>query len=405
MKKIFFSFAMLASVAASAQVTNVEPVGANYVAKTVSFRVRWSAASRDATHLSKVWVWVDCIAVNSNNTTSGNSWERALVSGTPTANAGTPSREAGNDKGFWLQGNAGSYSATVTVQLNIAAGKFNWCAYASDFPPNVTATNGTYTFRGTPPFTLIASSGTATQTVPGKTLAASALTVTPVTIKDRTECPGVFCPYTGIDLYIDATNPCRVRPGGAKNWEAWIKDTRDNGYYRIVYMPDNKWWLAQNVKLASYNSTEVGVAISGCNAEECGRAYSWEQVYASYAGGTSGSSGNVQGICPPGWSLPLRATFSTLATSIGSAAVVCSSLRALDSNCSPVNDTYGFASAKGVVNGAVNYPGSYWYTNDDGREDGFGIDCNRGQAVCNAQTLNNPGDSGTRGAVRCYRQL
>ncbi|MDR3133507.1 MAG: hypothetical protein LBU42_05725, partial [Prevotellaceae bacterium] len=79
MKKNSFLFAMLVNVAANAQVTHVEPVSATYTSQTVSFRVWWNAGSRDATHLSKVWVWVDYITVNSNNTTSGNSWTRAAV--------------------------------------------------------------------------------------------------------------------------------------------------------------------------------------------------------------------------------------------------------------------------------------------------------------------------------------
>ncbi|MDR1405953.1 MAG: hypothetical protein LBI89_01960, partial [Prevotellaceae bacterium] len=162
MKKILFLLVMLAGVAANAQVTVVEPVGADYATKTVSFRVRWNAGTRDATHLSKVWVWVDYITVNSNNTTSGNSWTRAAVSAaSPTASV---SYDGSSRQGFWLQGNAGSYSATVTVRLNVTAARFNWCAYASDFPPNVTVTNGTYTFKGTPPFRLIASNGTTAQT-------------------------------------------------------------------------------------------------------------------------------------------------------------------------------------------------------------------------------------------------
>ncbi|MDR3134071.1 MAG: hypothetical protein LBU42_08665, partial [Prevotellaceae bacterium] len=66
MKTKLFFFAMLISITASAQVTNVTPIGANYTDKTVSFRVWWNAGSRDATHLSKVWVWVDYITVNSN---------------------------------------------------------------------------------------------------------------------------------------------------------------------------------------------------------------------------------------------------------------------------------------------------------------------------------------------------
>ncbi|MDR3350219.1 MAG: hypothetical protein LBN98_01055 [Prevotellaceae bacterium] len=192
--KIFFLFAMLASITANAQVTNIEPVGANYANKTVSFRVWWNAGSWDAMHLSKVWVWADYITVNSNNTTSDNTWERATV---------------------------GTVSGGVT--------SYN---------------------------------GTTTQTVSGKTLAASALTITPTTIKDKTECPGVFCIYSGSDLYIDTTHLCQQRASGAQNWEAWIKDTRDTELYRIFLMPDNKWWLAQNVKYA-----DVGAAISGCTKD------------------------------------------------------------------------------------------------------------------------------------------
>ncbi|MDR1405607.1 MAG: hypothetical protein LBI89_00195 [Prevotellaceae bacterium] len=167
----------------------------------------------------------------------------------------------------------------------------------------------------------------------------------------------------------------------------------------IVYMPDNKWWLAQNVKYAG-----VGSAISGCTEDECGRRYTWAQVYASYAGGTNGSSGNVQGICPPGWLLPVRATCSTLAVAIGSAAAVCSSLRPYNSFCSPVNDTYGFASVFGVVNGAIaSVPA--WYTNDAGREDGFNVDYGTAGNTCNSYQTSNVGESGNPAVVRCFRQL
>jgi hypothetical protein len=289
MKKQFFFFAMCASVAASAQVTNVTPISANYADKTVSFRVWWNADSRDATHLSKVWVWVDYITVNSNNTTSGNTWTRALISGTPAATSGTPSRETGNDKGFWLQGNSGSYSATVTVELNITASKFNWCAYASDLPPNVTANNGTYTFNGTPPFTLIAANGTTTQTVSGKTLTTSALTITPTIIRDKTECPGVFCAYTGSDLLIDATHLCQLRTSGAQNWEAYIKDSRDDQTYRITQFSDGTWWFAVGLNIAA---TRVGV---------CG------EVGYYY--------GNNKPTCPTGWKLPSLADMNTRFTS------------------------------------------------------------------------------------------
>jgi hypothetical protein len=170
---------MLASIAASAQVTHVDPVGANYANKTVSFRVWWNAGSRDATHLSKVWVWVDYIKVNANNTTAGNTWTRAAVSAaSPTASV---SYDGSNRQGFWLQGSSGSYSATVTVQLNIAETKFNWCAYGSDYPTNASSyNNGTYTFKGTKPFI-----------VNGTTVNNNQYTTTKITsLTDSTGCPG-----------------------------------------------------------------------------------------------------------------------------------------------------------------------------------------------------------------------
>jgi uncharacterized protein (TIGR02145 family) len=270
----------------------------------------------------------------------------------------------------------------------------------SDYPPNVTATNGTYTFKGTPPFTLIASDGTTTQTISGNTLATSALTITPTTIKDKTECPGVFCIYSGSDLYIDATHLCQQRTSGAKNWEAYIRDSRDSKLYRIVLMPDNKWWLAQNVKYAS-----VGSAISGCTEDECGRAYTWAQVYASYAGGSSSSTGNVQGICPPGWLLPIRSTYQQLTSDISLENLVSQSLRALHSTCSPISDTYGFASIYGIINGDANNKYCNWYTNDAGREDGILIDQDSENHACGSFYIANVGDSGERAVVRCYRQL
>jgi uncharacterized protein (TIGR02145 family) len=174
---------------------------------------------------------------------------------------------------------------------------------------------------GTPPFTLIAAGGTATQTVEATSIATSAVTITPVTLTDQTGCPGVFCIYTGSDLYIDATHLCQQRASGAQNWEAWIKDARDDELYRIVLMPDNNWWLAQNVRLATYNQTTVGTAVtvSGCTDDECGRWYTFTQATSSY-GGTSGSGSNVQGVCPNGWILPESAHWTSLVNSLGSTA-------------------------------------------------------------------------------------
>ncbi|MDR0581385.1 MAG: hypothetical protein LBG31_00305 [Prevotellaceae bacterium] len=293
--KIFFLFAMLASTAASAQVTNVEPVSANYANKTVSFRVWWNAGSRDATHLSKVWLWVDYITVNSDNTTSGNSWTRATVG---TVSGGVTSYDGSYRNGFWLEGNASTnYSATLTVQLTNVPAKFNWCAYVSDCPPNVTAANGTYTFKGTPPFTLIAANGTTSQTVTGNTLAASALTITPTTIKDKTECPGIFCIYSGSDLYIDATHLCQQRTSGAKNWEAWIKDSRDNKIYQIAQLSTGLWTMDDYL---NYKNHTAVVNELCSNADPNGTEY-WRNILAT----------TYATLCPNGWRLPTTVEYTT----------------------------------------------------------------------------------------------
>ncbi|MDR3133272.1 MAG: hypothetical protein LBU42_04530 [Prevotellaceae bacterium] len=197
MKTIIFFLAMLASVAASAQVTHVEPVSADYMNQTVSFRVWWS--SRDATHLSKVWVWVDYVKVNANNTTSGNTWTRAVVSAaSPTASV---LYDGNNRQGFWLQGNSGSYSATVTVKLNLTEPKFNWCAYASDYPPNAVINGSNYTLRGTPPFTINGYTlGEGVNIYSGDCISS---------ITDATGCPGLFpLPPTVTSLTASTTTIC-----------------------------------------------------------------------------------------------------------------------------------------------------------------------------------------------------
>jgi uncharacterized protein (TIGR02145 family) len=358
--------------------------------------VSWTNQSTD-NHRNKVWLFVDFQPVISP-TQKGN-WQPATITGTVQKTAGTVSEQ--NNRGFFLEGATTNFSSTVTIQLSNTGTQFNWCAYASDCPPNIgDYDNGTYTLRGTPPFTLKDANGVI-QTVPDKTIAQSSLTVTPITMTDATGCPGYFCKYIGRDLYADATHKCDLRTGGAQNWEAWIKDTRDNELYRIVYMPDNNWWLAQNVKYA-----QTGAAISGCTADECGRAYTWAQVYASYAGGSSGSTGNVQGICPSGWLLPVRATFQTLGTNIGNASTICAALRPLNSPCPPINNTYGWSSEISIVNGVIYESHSCWYTNDAGREDGFCVEYTyKGGVACNTTGVDDPGEAVSNAVVRCLRQL
>jgi uncharacterized protein (TIGR02145 family) len=394
--KIFFLFATFASVVASATVT-VTPLSVDYATQKVTFHVSWTNAP-SAPYNNRVWIWIDFCPVSG---VTPQSFSTATIT-SPTITGGNGTITGLNGRGFFIEYSTTNAGTTVTATLsNAPAGKFNWCAYGSDYPPNVTLDKGTYTFKGTTNFVVSSHA----QPVTTKTVAKTSLTVnSSTTFTDATGCPGIgslYCPYTGSDLYMDATHLCQQRTTGAQNWEAWIKDTRDTEYYRIVLMPDNKWWLAQNVKLASYNGSTVGAAISGCTKDECGRAYAWAVIYASYADGSSGSTGNVQGICPPGWLLPITADFTSLMNQIGDVTTVSARLRPLNSVCRPVEDYYGWASKFKVCNYLSNSDNcASSYTNDSYREDGFLIDFNYCNGTC--VQCNSPASIGV---VRCFRRL
>jgi uncharacterized protein (TIGR02145 family) len=103
---------------------------------------------------------------------------------------------------------------------------------------------------------------------------------------------------------MDDAHRCKARQNGAYNWEAWIKDSRDGELYRIVFMPDNKWGLAQNVK---YAGTGVENTRTDCTPDKCGRLYTGAQMSSTYTGsiGASGYGAGKQGICPNNWILPI----------------------------------------------------------------------------------------------------
>ncbi len=276
MKKLFLLLLLLPLWGSlyAVNCVSVHSVSANYATKAVTFTLTWSGCN-NTNHLNKAWVFVDYQTIT--GITRG-AWAPATIVGTPAVSNGTYA--AGNSRGFYVTGVNGQ-TATVTVTLGNVPAQFNWCAYATDYPPNVTAIGGTYTLHGTAPFTLIAADGVSTQVVNGKSIAASALTVAPITIRDATGCPGIFCPYTGTDLFVDATHICQQRTTGAQNWEAWIKDTRDNNLYRVVQFSDNSWWFADY--LATSNN-RVGMCAE-------------ESYYASP---------NLPA-CPEGWRIPLFA--------------------------------------------------------------------------------------------------
>ncbi|MDR0582484.1 MAG: hypothetical protein LBG31_05940 [Prevotellaceae bacterium] len=379
MKKILFLFALLASITASATVT-VTPLSVDYSNKKVTFRVSWTN-SPAAPYNNRVWVWVDLCPITG---TSPGTFAQAVISGA-TATAGNILTVSNNTRGFYVTTNP----STVTATLSNATGKFNWCVYGSDAPPKVTANNGTYTLYGTPPFTLTAANGTTTQTVAANAIATSAVTITPVTLTDRTGYPGVFCIYTGSDLYIDATHLCQQRTSGAKNWEAHIKDSRDSRLYRIVLMPDQKWYMAQNLNYRGVTYYCYGNNSSNCN-ETNGVWYQNPPVTST--------------LCPSGWSLPSCQNWTNLISNYNMTNATLKS-----TTCSGV-DTYGMrAMCVGLYSSNVGgwiyqgqcdrwiVPATYQSALHIYNYGSYTITCECSHGGCTSNT-----DYDT---VRCFRQL
>ncbi|MDR3134219.1 MAG: hypothetical protein LBU42_09435 [Prevotellaceae bacterium] len=195
MKIFLFFFALLGGCAAFAQAI-VTPISADYDKSTVTFRVAWSGTAAN----NRVWVFVDlCPAPG----TAPGTFAKAVISGA-TATAGSILTVAGNTRGFYVTTNP----STVTATLSNATGKFNWCAYGSNFPPNaIHNASGGYDLRGTPPFIITTADGTAT--VNADTYSGEEITA----LTDATGCPGAPCGNDGessgvIDCCVPGTTNC-----------------------------------------------------------------------------------------------------------------------------------------------------------------------------------------------------
>ncbi len=164
----------LFTFSATARCVNVKQVTANYKNQSVTFILTWTGCN-NTTNLNKVWCLVDFQTVDA----AGNkgTWARAAINGAATVNNGTYT--AGNATGFYVTGK-NEQSATVTVKLGNVSGRFNWCAYATDYPPNIGAANsGVYTLRGTQSFV-----------IGGNTISGKQYSGTIATLTDATGCPG-----------------------------------------------------------------------------------------------------------------------------------------------------------------------------------------------------------------------
>jgi hypothetical protein len=144
-------------------------------------------------------VWVDLCPVTG---TSPGTFAKAVIS-SPSP-AGSIATVSGNTRGFYVTANP----STVTATLDNATGKFNWCAYGSDFPPNARDnSSGGYDLKGSPPFIITTSTGTTEVKDPNY----SGGVITALT--DATGYPGVWCGKNGeapglLDCCATGTTNC-----------------------------------------------------------------------------------------------------------------------------------------------------------------------------------------------------
>ncbi|MDR1226950.1 MAG: hypothetical protein LBK47_08660 [Prevotellaceae bacterium] len=151
------------------------------------------------------------------------------------------------------------------------------------------------------------------------------------------------CPYTFEDLVPET---CNERTGSEKNWEAYIKDSRDDKQYRIVQLPDGNWWLAQNLNYTNgltYASAANIPAASVSNTnpvlsegyywcpgplasadswgavacETYGALYTWNTIMRLDGTGamqtaSAAAPSGVRGICPVGWHFPSVAEWNAM---------------------------------------------------------------------------------------------
>jgi len=184
MKKLFF-FLMSATFVCTgfaATCVSVKQVSTNYTNHQLTIAITRTGCNDATTNRSTVWVFVDYRTVNANGTKG--AWTRATISATNAGSAGTVVN-SGNSKGAWIYAANGTQTVMLTLSGMPANTRYDWCAFATDYPPNVGAfNNNIYTLRGTPPFTINGN-----VTVNSKTHTGVAIT----SITDATGCPGIVC--------------------------------------------------------------------------------------------------------------------------------------------------------------------------------------------------------------------
>jgi hypothetical protein len=175
----------------SAYAQSVKLIGAEFDTGAVTFTVDMGAAT-------PTWVLVEY-------TTDPSPTSAIMSRATFTDESITPPSAgtlAAEDRGFLL-----TSSATITAKLKDVSGRFSWCGYAFNAPPNATVNpEGGYTLHGTTPFI-----------VNGDTLAAGVRTfgsgtciesITDFTYNPEGLIPGPPAVTVSASAFASETDPC-----------------------------------------------------------------------------------------------------------------------------------------------------------------------------------------------------
>jgi uncharacterized protein (TIGR02145 family) len=234
-----------------------------------------------------------------------------------------------------VTGDSRNCPGTVTLSASSSGAVIDW--YADDVMTSTLHTGESYT---TPEIRTSTTYYVQARVESTGCLSARVAVAAEVDMDGCCDAPGV----TGVTFA--AFNPCSIPDVGA-TWT--LTDARDSKTYKVKYMADGRYWMAQDLKFgdgcnkASFSgstSDQKGkvnssgtyygdCATSPANTDVAGYVYDWAAAMNApnaYKGATAcftcTSADNYQscrGICPAGWHVPTKAEMDVLLNNIGKA--------------------------------------------------------------------------------------
>ncbi len=314
-KKIYFLLLALciAPGGFAASCIAVKQVKTDYKNKKVTVAITWTGCGGDASsHRNTAWVFVDYRTVT--NGVKSTTWNRATIS---AASAGTVVN-SGNSKGVWIYG-ANNTTQTVTLTLSSIPAKYDWCAFATDYPPNAAYNGNNYTLRGTPPFLINGS-----LTSNNKTYNSACI----LSLTDATGRPGIVPPALGINIAASESIVCSGEIMNLTATASGGTTTAMTYTWNIQNYPavntTTRTYTTGRLNDAAANTYSVSVKNSvGCTATSAVRTSKANTVYNDctvlYAcrdlpNNTYGSLSIANNACATmfgtGWRMPTRAELS-----------------------------------------------------------------------------------------------